>query len=148
MELIIKQDFFNPLFIHFNIPNVKKPTFFNIIYKSPTIELDGLFLETPWMECFLPPSKYDINDDTKYHIELSFNGYKFNSSLRMFYSSLNGIDRRVTNFLYNNKKMLNLHSNIDNYYQNQYYLLIFLFLYIFILFKKKKNLLYLNFKKL
>jgi len=119
MELIIKQDFFNPLFINFNIPNNKKPTFFNIIYKSPTIELDGIFLETPWMECYLPPSKYDVSDDNKYHMELSFNGYKFNSGLRLFYSSLSGIDRRVTNFLYNNKKLLNLMNSIDNYYHKQ-----------------------------
>jgi len=119
MELIIKKEFFNPLFINFNIPNVKRPTFFNITYNSPTIELEGLFFETPWMTSLYGPILYDTRDSNKYHIELSFKGYQNDSQLRNFFSCLNGIDRRVNNFLFKNKNYLKLSNKIDSYYNKQ-----------------------------
>ena len=119
MELIIKKEFFNPLFINFNIPNVKRPTFFNITYNSPTIELEGLFFETPWMTSLYGPILYDSRDSNKYHIELSFKGYQNDSQLRNFFSCLNGIDRRVNNFLFKNKNYLKLPNKIDSYYNKQ-----------------------------
>jgi len=119
MELIIKKEFFNPLFINFNIPTVKRPTFFNITYNSPTIELEGLFFETPWMTSLYGPILYDTRDSNKYHIELSFKGYQNDSQLRNFFSCLNGIDRRVNNFLFKNKNYLKLSNKIDSYYNKQ-----------------------------
>jgi len=119
MELIIKQEFFNPLFINFTIPNVNRPTFFNITYNSPTVELEGLLFETPWMRCPRSPFQYDINDNNKFHMELSFRGYKFNSQLRMFFSCLSGIDRKISSFLYKNRNYLGLNDNVENLFHKQ-----------------------------
>ena len=45
--ICIKKQFFNVNMIYLNYDNIKKKQYIEIIYKSPSIFLDGIFLKTP-----------------------------------------------------------------------------------------------------
>lgn len=122
MELIINLDSFNAKFLRINNSHHKKPNFFNILYNSPTLNLNNIIFETPWMDVPFGICHYNNNDEkqkNKYYIDLSFNGYNTNDELNNFYNCMNDIDDYVIDFLYQNRNQLNLSGNVENYYSKQ-----------------------------
>jgi hypothetical protein len=122
MELIIKLEHFNAKFLQINMPNSKRPNFYNIIYNSPTVVLNNLIFETPWMDVPFGICQYNNNDEkqkNKYYIDLSFNGFNINDELHNFYNCMNDIDDFIIDFLYQNRHSLNLMGNVESYYSKQ-----------------------------
>jgi hypothetical protein len=122
MELIIRLEHFNAKFLQINMPNNKRPNFYNIIYNSPTVILNNLMFETPWMDVPFGICQYNNNDEkqkNKYYIDLSFNSYNVNDELHNFYNCMNDIDDFVIDFLYQNKHELGLIGNVESYYSKQ-----------------------------
>jgi len=52
--LAIKKQYFNSNLIYYDIHNTRGNQFIGITYKTPTIYLDGLMFETPWMRVVKP----------------------------------------------------------------------------------------------
>lgn len=122
MELIIKLEHFNAKFLQIHMPSNKRPNFYNIIYNSPTVVLNNLMFETPWMDVPFGICQYNNNDEkqkNKYYIDLSFNSYDINDELNNFYNCMNDIDDFVIDFLYQNKHDLGLMGNVEGYYSKQ-----------------------------
>lgn len=114
--LIIKLDYFNVKFIFFDIANYKHNQFINIIYKSPTIYLDCLILETPWIQNTKPIIENKNSD--KLFLELNFDNYKNDKLLNNFYNILNSIDIFTYNFIKDYKQILNISNNSEFYSKN------------------------------
>lgn len=122
MELLIKLEHFNAKFLQINMPSNKRPNFYNIIYNSPTVVLNNLMFETPWMDVPFGICQYNNNDEkqkNKYYIDLSFNTYDVNDELNNFYNCMNDIDDFIIDFLYQNKHELGLMGNVEGYYSKQ-----------------------------
>lgn len=122
MELIIKLEHFNAKFLQINMPSSKRPNFYNILYNSPTIVLNNLIFETPWMDVPFGICQYNNNDEkqkNKYYIDLSFNGFNVSEELHNFYNCMNDIDDFIIDFLYQNRHDLGLVGNIESYYSKQ-----------------------------
>ena len=132
--MIIILDCFNDEFIYYEHKEVKRKKFINIIYKSPTIFLNGLTFETPWMKTV--KDCYSIyNNNTKYWLEQTFIDYQDDSEINLFLQIMNNIDKNVINYLDSYKNYLELDDNIKNnifdrkedsnkkdIYNNEYYL--------------------------
>ena len=96
--MIIILDCFNDEFIYYEHKEVKRKKFINIIYKSPTIFLNGLTFETPWMKTV--KDCYSIyNNNTKYWLEQTFIDYQDDSEINLFLQIMNNIDKNVINYL-------------------------------------------------
>jgi len=108
--LAINNDFFNSNFIFYNINNQRIQQFINIIYRSPTIFLDGIVLETPWMKVVKPVYTLDICD-SKIYLELTFLGYENDPELKLFYNCMNSIDKTTIVFI---NKHYNLFKSPNN----------------------------------
>ena len=110
--MVILLDCFNDEFIYYEHKEVRRKKFINIIYKSPTIFLNGLTFETPWMttikDCY--PI---INNETKYWLEQTFIGYKNDSEINLFLEVINNIDKNVINYLDSYKNYLELDKSND-----------------------------------
>jgi hypothetical protein len=110
--MVILLDCFNDEFIYYEHKEVKRKKFINIIYKSPTIFLNGLTFETPWMKSV--QNCYPIiNNDTKYWLEQTFIGYKNDSEINLFLQVINNIDKNVINYLDSYKNYLELDKSND-----------------------------------
>ncbi len=84
----IKYNLFNPLYININ-QNAngnanKKETM--IIYKSPSLFLNRICFNTPWMK---------VLDMTDTHIKLSFAGIENDAEIRDFYNCLAAFDKQM-----------------------------------------------------
>lgn len=122
MELIIKLEHFNAKFLQINMANNKRPNFYNIVYNSPTIVLNNLIFETPWMDVPFGICQYNNNDEkqkNKYYIDLSFNGFNVSEELHNFYNCMNDIDDFIIDFLYQNRHDMGLVGNVESYYSKQ-----------------------------
>ncbi len=107
MELSIKLEHFTPKFLHI-IGQMQNNSFFPINYRTPTLTLNNLLFETPWMDAPFGVCQYNNSKDKlegKYYIDLSFNGYNYDNEIRNFYKVIESIDNYVINF-------------IDNYYSS------------------------------
>ncbi len=112
MELSIKSEHFTSKFLYINTNNTNK-TFFPITYRTPTLTLNNLLFETPWMDAPFGVCQYNNEKDKaegKYYVDLSFNGYLYDTELRNFYKVIDGIDNFVINFI----------SNYYEYYDKSY----------------------------
>jgi len=108
--MVILLDCFNDEFIYYEHKEVRRKKFINIIYKSPTIFLNGLTFETPWMTTI--KNCYPIiNNDTKFWLEQTFIGYKNDSEINLFLQVINNIDKNVINYLDSYKNYLELDKN-------------------------------------
>ena len=96
--LSINQNFFNPNFIYYDIHGPRSNKFIGMTYKTPTIFLDGLMFETPWMKVANPIEISGKNMEKSY-IELTFINNNNNSEIDTFYSVINGIDKHSQDFL-------------------------------------------------
>jgi hypothetical protein len=111
MELSIKPEHFTSKFLHINInKQTQQNLFFQIIYKTPTLTLTNLLFETPWMEAPFGICQYNNDKDKKegkYYLDLSFNGYTYDTEIKYFYKVIENIDNYIINFIdtyYNSKK--------------------------------------------
>lgn len=130
----INIEYFNPNFVYYNMNNFKDSQFIEMTYRSPTIFLEGLMFETPWMQ--VPKSIYKINKNSnntqknnnstndnssnndKYFIELSFNGYQDDPELKQFYNCFNSLDKQCSSFLNKQQKTLMLKNMNEVYCKN------------------------------
>lgn len=137
MELAIKLEHFNANFLAINAPCLKRNNFSNIIYNSPTIILHNLIFPAPKMEMLSGIFKYhnitenknknknkteteaETEIDTKYYVDLSFNGYETDQNLHNFLNCINDLDDFVVDFLHKHKHELNIVTSIDNVYTRQ-----------------------------
>ena len=134
MELSIKTEHFTPKFLHIthnvnnNLTNTNSfnnnnhnnhnnnhrhnynlddTKFFPLSYKTPTLTLNNLLIESPWLDAPFGINNYlnekDKNDG-KYYLDISFNGYAFDTEIKNFYRVIDNIDNYILNF-------------IDNYYE-------------------------------
>jgi len=121
MELSIRTEYFNPKFLHINLKN-RNSSFFNISYKTPTIILNNLVFETPWMDVPFGICQYDNEEDRrkdKYYLDLSFNGYQYDIELKNFYRAIENIDNYITHFLDNHSDYLGIDLNQGYIYNRQ-----------------------------
>jgi hypothetical protein len=103
MELSIKSEHFTSKFLYINTNNTNK-TFFPISYRTPTLTLNNLLFETPWMDAPFGICQYNNEKDKlegKYYLDLSFNGYLYDTELKNFYKVIDSIDNFVMNFITN-----------------------------------------------
>ena len=135
----INIEYFNPNFVYYNMNNFKDSQFIEMTYRSPTIFLEGLMFETPWMQ--VSKSIYKINKNSnntqkndnstndnstndnssnndKYFIELSFNGYQDDPELKQFYNCFNSLDKQCSSFLNKQQKTLMLKNMNEVYCKN------------------------------
>ncbi len=118
--LIIMLDSFNADFIYYEHKEVKRKKFINIIYKSPTIYLNGLTFETPWMK--VNKNSYKIlNNNSKIWIEQTFIGYKEDSEINLFLQVMNNIDMNAINYINSYKNYLELDNNYNNFEKSNSY---------------------------
>lgn len=118
MELSIKPEHFTSKFLHINVNNqTQQNSFFPIMYKTPTLTLNNLLFETPWMDAPFGICQYNNEKDKeegKYYLDLSFNGYNYDTEIKYFFKVMENIDNYIINFIdtyHNNKKK-------DNYIYN------------------------------
>ncbi len=103
MELSIKSEHFTSKFLYINTNNINN-TFFPISYRTPTLTLNNLLFETPWMEAPFGVCQYNNEKDKlegKYYLDLSFNGYLYDTELKNFYKVIDNLDNFVINFITN-----------------------------------------------
>jgi len=103
MELSIKSEHFTSKFLYINTNNTNN-TFFPISYRTPTLTLNNLLFETPLMEAPFGICQYNNEKDKsegKYYLDLSFNGYLYDTELKNFYKVIDNIDNFVINFITN-----------------------------------------------
>ena len=93
--LSINQNFFNPNFIYYDIHGPRSNKFIGMTYKTPTIFLDGLMFETPWMKVANPIEISGKNsiDVLKKGTSLNLNPTEFmkNNSANSSYSGISFI---------------------------------------------------------
>jgi hypothetical protein len=108
--ICIKKDLFDVNMIKLKYDNIKKCNHIDIIYKSPTLILDGLFFKTP------PISSNDIilfHKDNQFNniitIKLSLNIHQYNQFIQMLIS----IDEYISSYINKISTDINLVLN-DN----------------------------------
>ena len=110
MELSIKTEHFTSKFLHININSKNQyNSFYPINYRTPTVTLSNLLLETPWMDAPFGICNYSSTEN-KFYIDLSFNGYNYDTEIKNFYRVIDSIDNFVINFI----------DNIDDKKENSY----------------------------
>ena len=113
--ICIKKDVFDPNMIFVNYSSLKKKKCIEIIYKSPSVYLEGLFFKTP------PITKQNIivyyKDNNKYNnsnssIKLLLN-YQQNSQ---FIHILKTIDEYISSYI--NKYSMEIENDLMKYYND------------------------------
>ena len=117
MELSIKSEHFTPKFLYINL-NTPNNSFYPIFYRTPTVTLNNLLFETPWMDVPAGVNQYSMDKkEGKYYLDLSFNGYKDNNEIKNFYKVIEGLDNFITNFIDNYQDILGI-THKGNYKYN------------------------------
>ena len=117
MELSIKSEHFTPKFLYINLNN-QNNSFYPIFYRTPTVTLNNLLFETPWMDVPAGVNQYSMDKkEGKYYFDLSFNGYKDNNEIKNFYKVIEGLDNFITNFIDNYQDILGI-THKGNYKYN------------------------------
>jgi hypothetical protein len=98
--ICIKKDFFDVKMINLNYKDLKKNKHIEIIYKSPSAFLEGLFFKTP---------RIKSNNISVIHKEKNYNNIILKLSLNhtehsQFINILRQIDEHLSSSLYNNNK--------------------------------------------
>ena len=130
--IIINNNNFKPEFLYLDLQKFtdskdyssykKFQSFFiDIIYRTPTIYLNSLTFETPWMRIVEPiivAGNPEFNDNRKFFIELSF--LEEDVDIIQFKSIMKSIDSFTTNFLlrYKDSEILSIKNVNDIYSQN------------------------------
>lgn len=121
--LRINKNHFNQNYIFFDLINNKDNyQFLNVIYRSPTIYLDGLCFETPWMLVKKNKIK-NIYDSSKFFIELMFQKQNEDKEIKNFLQILSNIDKSTINFFQRkNNYFVNNKNILETYCKNIKYL--------------------------
>ena len=120
--ICIKKDQFDISMVYLNYLSLKQKKFIEIIYKSPSIFLDGLFLKTPLIShkdiiIYYKDTKYNsLNNPT---IKIVLN-YKEHSH---FINILRSIDEYISNYI--NKYSNDIETYLKTYYDDNRTLLNF-----------------------
>ena len=118
MELSIKSEHFTPKFLYINLNN-QNNSFYPIFYRTPTVTLNNLLFDTPWLDVPLGVTQYNIDKkEGKYTLDLSFNGYKDNNEIKNFYKVIEGLDNFIINFLDNYQDILGINRKGNYKYNN------------------------------
>jgi hypothetical protein len=119
--ICIKKDFFDVNMIYLNYTNMKKRKYIEIIYKSPSIFLEGLFFKTPYINSsqvsIIHKDRHNYNNITL-RIILDMNE---NSE---FIKMLKNIDEYINNYILRCAKDINnelFNNEPDTYSQQQLY---------------------------
>lgn len=121
MELSIKPEHFTSKFLFINLNN-QNSSFYPILYRTPTLTLNNLLFETPWMDAPFGICQYNNEKDKyecKYHLDLSFNGYTYDTELKNFYRVIESIDTFIVNFIDNYQDCLGITSKGNYKYNHQ-----------------------------
>ena len=126
--LAIKKQYFNSNLIYYDIHNTRSNQFIGITYKTPTIYLDGLMFETPWMRVVKPleiikQGSRRWETDSKFIIEQTF--LENNPDNIEFLQIMSDIDKHTETFLakqcncqsitsFENINEMNYINNINN----------------------------------
>jgi hypothetical protein len=116
--ICIKKEFYDINMIYLNYKNVKKDKYIEIIYKSPSIFLEGLFFKTPIINASQIRTVYKDKHNYSYitiKITLDSNIEKQAEFINM----LNKTDEYINNYIMRfardiNKEFLNKEANIGN----------------------------------
>ena len=118
MELSIKSEHFTPKFLYINLNNPNN-SFYPIFYRTPTVTLNNLLFETPWMDVPTGVNQYSMDKkDGKFYLDLSFNGLKDNNEIKNFYKVIEGLDNFITNFIDNYQDILGITRKGNYKYNN------------------------------
>ena len=118
MELSIKSEHFTPKFLYINLNNPNN-SFYPIFYRTPTVTLNNLLFETPWMDVPAGVNQYSMDKkEGKFYLDLSFNGYNDNNEIKNFYKVIEGLDNFITNFIDNYQDILGITRKGNYKYNN------------------------------
>jgi hypothetical protein len=120
--ICIKKEHFDVSMIYLNYTNMKKRSNIEIIYKSPSIFLDGLFFKTPMIES----SQISIYTKDKPPYSSVINVKLNPQDNRDFINMLKSVDTYISNYIARHAKDINRemnedsNSNVDTYlkYEN------------------------------
>ena len=121
MELSIKNEHFTPKFLYINL-NTPNSVFYPILYRTPTLTLNNLLFETPWMDAPFGICQYNNEKDKsegKFHLDLSFNGYIYDTEIKNFYRVIENLDNFIINFIDNYQDCLGITNKAGYKYNNQ-----------------------------
>lgn len=110
MELSIKTEHFTPKFLYINL-NSRNSSFFPISYRTPTLTLNNLLFETPWMDAPFGICQYNNDKDKeegKYYLDLSFGGYLYDTEIKNFYRVIESLDNFIVNFIDHHQDLLGI----------------------------------------
>ena len=113
--ICIKKDQFDISMVYLNYLSLQQKKFIEIIYKSPSVFLDGLFFKTPLIShkdiiIYYKDTKYNcLNNPT---LKLLLN-YKDHSA---FINILRSIDEYISNYI--NKYSTEIENNLQTYYND------------------------------
>jgi len=110
MELSIKTEHFTPKFLYINL-NSRNSSFFPISYRTPTLTLNNLLFETPWMDAPFGICQYNNDKDReegKYYLDLSFGGYLYDTEIKNFYRVVESLDNFIVNFIEHHQDLLGI----------------------------------------
>ena len=116
--ICIKKDFFDITMIYLNNLTLKKKKYIEIIYKSPSVFLEGLFFKTPAIAIkdiiiyYKENKYYQSNNIINPTIKLLLN-YKDHSQ---FINILRSIDECISNYI--NKYAFELENDLKTYYSD------------------------------
>ena len=113
--ICIKKDFFDVSSVQLNYSNIKKTNHIEIIYKSPSILLEGLFFKTP---------PIDSNAISIYHKEKNSNNITIKLLVNQkehsqFIQILRSIDEHISGYI--NKFSAEIENELHNNQQNSSY---------------------------
>jgi len=115
--ICIKKEYFDVNMIYLDYTNLRKTKYIEIIYKSPSVFLDGLFFKTPELNYKLftiIQKKYSNpdrnNNSNNIIIKLSLN----NNEHRQFINMLFQIDEYIYNYIHRYAKDINKELNNNN----------------------------------
>jgi hypothetical protein len=113
MELSIKTEHFTPKFLYINL-NSRNASFYPISYRTPTLTLNNLLFETPWMDAPFGICQYNNDkdkEDGKYYLDLSFGGYLYDTEIKNFFRVIESLDNFIINFIDNHPDLLGINQN-------------------------------------
>lgn len=113
--ICIKKDQFDISMVYLNYLSLQQKKFIEIIYKSPSVFLDGLFFKTPLIShkdiiIYYKDTKYNSLNNPTLKILLN---YKEHSA---FINILRSIDEYISNYI--NKYSTEIENNLQTYYND------------------------------
>jgi small nuclear ribonucleoprotein (snRNP)-like protein len=124
--ICIKKEFFDANMIYLNYTNLKKRNYIEIIYKSPSIFLDGLFFKTPTINIsnitvVTRERFYQANKDFNRPSFITHINIRLNKEHQIFINMLKSIDQYINNYISRCAK--EIHKELQNIENGEYHYL-------------------------